>query len=138
MTPQNRPSWQSLVRFMCVGVVGFIVDGGLLFSLIALGTDPYTARLCSFPLAVLATWWLNRVWTFQSSNRSKPVSQLGRYVAVQLVGVTTNYLAYATVLNLTQPTPEFVLLGFVIGSTIGLFVNFLGARFFAFPNAGAT
>ena len=55
---------EQVARFLIVGTVGFAIDGGLLYLLVRTDVDPYLARGLSFPPAVTATWYLNRVWTF--------------------------------------------------------------------------
>ncbi len=71
------------LRFVVVGGVGFIVDGGLLLILLAYGVDTYLARVFSFPMAVISTWWLNRIWTFSSARQASPGRQLNFYLAVR-------------------------------------------------------
>ena len=77
MTEPARPGSQStsgrLLRFGAVGAVGFIVDGGLLYGLVASGLlGSLTARVVSFPTAVLTTWMLNRRFTFHDRGPAWP------------------------------------------------------------------
>lgn len=128
---QSKLSTQ-LLRFLSVGALGFVIDGGLLLTFMTSGVDPYLARLMSFPLAVMTTWWLNRNWTFSSAIKAKPRQELNRYLAVQLTGAACNYLAYAMVVQAYGDTRPIAFLGFVLGSFLGTFINFTGARHFAF------
>lgn len=124
--------FSQFIRFGAVGTIGFILDGGLLFILVWFGVNPYSARAFSFPIAVLATWYLNRIWTFQSSANADPKKQLRGYLAVQLCGAASNYLCYALVLSFLALTPINALLAFSAGSAVGLAINFFGARAFVF------
>ena len=121
-----------ILRFGGVGSVGFIFDGGLLWLLLTIGINPYLARLISFPIAVLITWWLNRIWTFESAARARPFSQLNRYILIQMLGALANYSVYALYLSLTNTSSGHALLGFALGSTLGMVVNFLGMRCLVF------
>lgn len=60
-----------LRRFIVVGGLGFVIDGGLLMLLLASGVDVLPASLFSFLCAVSATWLFNRTWTL----RLAPVAQ---------------------------------------------------------------
>ena len=124
--------FRQLIRFLFVGGIGFLIDGGLLFLQIWLGINPYLARFVSFPIAVVATWRLNRFWTFPQADRASPSLQFNRYLAVQVVGALCNYIAYASVLAANDETTGAAALGFALGSAIGLIVNFLGARIIVF------
>lgn len=123
-----------MMRFGVVGTIGFCVDGGVLVSLIQLGVDPYLARLMSFPVAVLATWWLNRVWTFAGRPGRPIAGQVTGYFAVQIIGALVNYLVYAAVLSTLDATSLNALLALAIGSIAGMTLNFLGARHIVFSD----
>ena len=123
---------RQLTRFLLVGGIGFLIDGGLLFLQIWMGVDPYLARLISFPVAVVSTWRLNRRWTFPEADQASPSLQFNRYFGVQMIGALCNYAVYASVLGANRETAGAAAMGFVLGSAIGLIVNFLGARVFVF------
>lgn len=120
------------LRFGAVGSIGFVVDGGLLFSLVFGGIDAMLARALSFPVAVVTTWWLNRIWTFVGADKSRPYRQFNMYFAVQLLGALSNFVAYAIVLRFIDPTPLIALFALAVGSMLGMVVNFIGSRVFIF------
>ncbi len=121
-----------MMRFGAVGGVGFVVDGGLLWLLIGLDFNPYLARALSFPIAVVATWILNRNWTFRATRDASREGQFRRYFGVQIVGVALNYLAYSIVITLFGTAAITVFWAFVVGSALGSVWNFCGARYVAF------
>lgn len=123
---------QQIIRFGAVGAVGFVVDGGLLWWLIASGINPYLARGMSFPVAVLVTWALNRSWTFRESSKASRKGQLRRYFGVQIVGTLTNYIVYSAIITIFGAAGAVIFWGFAAGSFCGSAVNFMGARWFAF------
>ena len=115
-------------RFGLVGGVGFIIDGGLLWGLSMMGWSPYTARLVSFPMAVVTTWALHRVFTFATAEKTGPRRQLGRYLGVQIVGALCNYAVFFSVLQMVGETPQTALAALAVGSACGLVVNYVGSR----------
>jgi putative flippase GtrA len=123
---------RQMLRFGVVGTIGFSVDGGLLWVLISNGVSPYFARLFSFPVAVVTTWWLNRIWTFTQSDKARPHRQLVLYFALQIVGALTNFVVYLAVLGLLGPTRVNAILALAAGSLVGMFINFFGSRQYIF------
>ena len=124
-----------IMRFGVVGTLGFVVDGGMLWGLLAVGLNPYTARALSFPVAVVVTWALNRVWTFASAEKAGKRRQFNRYLAVQLVGAGANYGVYTSIIRIFGAAGQTVFIALVIGSFVGMFLNFWGARRVAFQGA---
>lgn len=123
------PLRRQILRYGLVGGLGFVVDAGLLYALIATGAGPYVARVASFAAALTITWGLNRAWTFETRGRAGAGRSYLGYLAVQLVGALTNFVVYAGALRLIAPTPVNAVLALACGSAVGLIVNFTGARF---------
>ncbi|MGB4828879.1 MAG: GtrA family protein [Paracoccaceae bacterium] len=119
-------------RFGLVGGVGFIVDGGLLWGLSMMGWSPYTARLVSFPVAVVTTWALHRAFTFATAEKAAPRRQLGRYFGLQIVGALVNFVLFFTVLQMVGETPQTALAALAVGAASGLVVNYAGSRCLVF------
>jgi putative flippase GtrA len=132
----NRTFVDQVGRFIVVGTLGFAIDGGLLYLLVRGGVDPYIARALSFPPAVTATWYLNRVWTF-AARQGAARRQYARYLAVQLVGALSNYGVYAAILSLGHRSAEGALAALAAGSLAGLVINFAGARALVFVSGGS-
>lgn len=131
----KRAFVEQVARFAVVGTVGFAIDGGLLYLLVRSEVDPYLARALSFPPAVTATWYLNRVWTF-ASRAGTARRQYARYVGVQVVGAASNYGVYAAILSFGHRSPEGALAALAAGSLAGLLINFAGARALVFVSGG--
>ena len=124
--------WAQIMRFSVVGGIGFAVDGSLLWGLLSLDFNPYFARALSFPLAVVVTWVLNRNWTFRATRDASKKGQFRRYFGVQIGGTLSNYLVYSAFIALLGTTASMIFWGFALGSFVGAFINFFGARLIAF------
>ncbi len=129
---QMMPSFRVFLRFGVVGVVGFIVDVAVLYSVSGL-IGLFYGRAASFFSAVFATWVLNRLWTF--SHRRSGLSgnrEFAVYLALMLLGGAINYSVYAWLIVFNQLTLQYPILGVAAGSLAGLFVNLATSRFVLF------
>lgn len=128
----------SLLKFGLVGTVGFAIDGGLLSLLAHLGVNIYLARAVSFPLAVVATWYLNRRLVFKAgaATAAKKRQEYGRYFAVQLGGAALNLLVFSILIGAFAELKTVPIVPFAAGSAVGLIFNYLGARLLVFKTAG--
>ncbi|MFK0162668.1 GtrA family protein [Rhizobium sp. NPDC090279] len=93
---------KKLFRFLIAGSIGFVVDAGVLHLLLwftPLG--PFIGRAISIPSALLATWVLNRNFTFGRSDRSLAAEGF-RYGSVGLTSALLNYALFSSLL-MTEP-----------------------------------
>jgi putative flippase GtrA len=121
--------------FAAVGTVGFCVDAGVLTALVRYGGfNPYAARVASFGVAVVATWALNRRFTFDSGAASalERASEYGRYFSVQVAGASANLAVYSICLVMWPPLIHWLVVPLAAGSAVGLIINFLGAKLWVF------
>ena len=133
------PAW---LRFGMVGVVGFLVDGGLLQALTSLGGwGAIEARGVSFPVAIFATWLLNRKITFVSANVKGEINtehqtaagrSFARYVVVSLGGASINFLVYLTLVLGLPVLAKLPIVPLAIASVVAMTFNYLGSKHFAF------
>jgi putative flippase GtrA len=87
------PQW---LRFLLVGAVGFVVDGAILLLLVHGGGFARTwSRIPSFVVAVTATWWLHRRYTFGHAGRVPPsVREWMRFAFANALGNGLNLALY--------------------------------------------
>ena len=123
---------RELFVFGIVGVIGFVVDAGALYLFKpALGL--YVGRLLSFFCAVLATWLLNRQFTFKLRESGVTLGrEFGRYFVSMLGGGTVNYACYALLVYFVVSIAQQPVWGVAAGSLAGMMVNYLLAKFFVF------
>jgi putative flippase GtrA len=123
----------SFVRFGMVGVVGFVVDAGVLQALVSMaGWGPIAARAVAVPTAVFATWLLNRSFTFPEAQGGPAWPSLMRYAAVSALGASVNFVAYTSLVMASSFMAARPLVPLAIGSVIAMIVNYLGSKHFAF------
>jgi len=87
----NRREVERFVKFGLVGILGTLVDMGILNALIlGLSFPKFWANTCSFSTAAFSNFVWNRLWSFPES-RARPFGrQLGQFFAVSLVGYLIN------------------------------------------------
>jgi putative flippase GtrA len=125
---------RGLVRFLTVGVGGLSVDIAILWLLEQAGVGHVAARAASLTVATLATWALNRQFTFGDSGR-RTHAELGCYVLVALVAQSVN-LAVFVVLTAFWPTMIHAVAA-VIGAVVATGFSYTGQRFFTFARRTA-
>ena len=124
---------QGLVAFGCVGIVGFMVDAILLTAMISyLGWGVYSARVISATAAVLATWLLNRHWTFKDRASDNKIRESSTYAGIQLLGVVINFSVYGISIYLSSTLMEYPVLAAAMGSITALLFNFTASKRYAF------
>ena len=128
---------QELALFAIGGVLGLLVDAGVVQLLVGLwGWNPYAARVVSFLLAATVTWWWNRRKTFaqRSSGRSTHAEWL-HWMALMGAGAVVNYGVFALVLWLVPSLHPWPAVPTAAGSAVAALVNFATARGVLFKRA---
>ncbi len=121
--------------FGVTGVLGFLVDAGLLHVL-ASGwhVNLYLARACSFTCAATVTWVLNRLITFAAPQRrpQELAVEWTAYFAASLGGGCINYLVFALAVRVSPLLHQIPTLGVALGTLAGMSFNFLMYSRFVF------
>lgn len=116
-----------------VGALGFAVDGGLLMLLTTgFGLSPVLARCFSFPLAVTATWLLNRRWTFAGGAAVAPARQYAVYTLIQLAGLAVNFSVFTALILWLPAFERWPLAALALGAGLAMCLTYLLSRHFAF------
>jgi len=116
-------------RFCVVGGLGFIVDFTVLKAVVHLGMSPISGRGVSFCVAVIATWLVNRAWTFRHhGGKQSLLRELSSYLAVQSVGFAANFAVYTSLVVGVAVLQGRLLPPMVAGTAAGLIINYLGAK----------
>ena len=127
---------RQLLHFTLIGGIGFVIDGGVLTLLsVMAGVNIYLARLISFTLATLATWWLNRRHTFgmdSAVGTGTKAGEYGRYILIQVGGGLLNLAIFAWLILIEPRLRSIPVLPLAIGAGAGLVWNFLGAKLWVY------
>ena len=79
------------LKFSVVGIIGAVIDFGLLNILVRLaGVPKFWANVCSFSVAVLSNFTWNRLWTYPESRQRPIVPQLAQFALVNVIGLALN------------------------------------------------
>ncbi len=127
-------------HFLWIGSVGFVVDGGVLTLLsVHWEMNVYLARVISFFLATLVTWWLNRNYAFSGTAKGVGlrVREYVRYFSVQVCGGALNFGVFTWCIFVFPGWRAIPLLPLACGSATGLIWNFAGAKLWAFSEPAA-
>lgn len=91
-----RQHTRQIMRFLLVGAVGFLVDAAFLLLFVHIvGWSRVWARVPSVLIAMTATWWLHRRFTFSWARKSAPSGQEWlRFVLSNAVGNGINLGTY--------------------------------------------
>jgi putative flippase GtrA len=123
----------AFLRFGLVGATGFAIDASVLHMLVGLAKfDPITGRLCSFSVALGATWLLNRSFTFRGPTLHGTTRQALIYAAVQGAGFVANMGVYTLAITVAPALRHMLLIPLAMGSAAGLCLTFLGSKHLAF------
>jgi putative flippase GtrA len=124
---------KQILLFAIVGVIGFVVDAGVVQLLVReFAVNPYGARIASFLAAATTTWSFNRRYTFAGHSSGSRRVELLRYVAAMALGFALNYGAYAACLMFWPLVHQWPAIGVAAGSVAGAIVNFLSSKYWIF------
>ena len=122
-----------LAIFSLVGVVGFIVDAGVLQLLVlGLAWDRYSGRLISFLFAATATWLLNRRYTFRGPRKHSLGVEWARYILAMSGGFACNFAAYSALVYFFNVDRQWLILAVAAGSVAGLGVNYTASHYWVY------
>ena len=123
MNAASAPPLKRFASYTTVGIIGFIVDAGILSALVHVWEWPhYTARAVSFSAAVTVTWGLNRRWVFTRTQDA--TREYGAYFSVQAVGACLHLGTYALVILAFPPLARIPVLPLLVGAALGFAFNY--------------
>lgn len=128
---------REIALFAVGGVIGFLVDAGIVQALVrGAGWNPYAARVLSFLVAASITWSWNRAVTFAHRRERRIGGEWLRWMAVMVVGALVNYGLYAWLVGAFALVRAWPALGVAAGSAVAATLNFAMARAVVFRGSG--
>ena len=128
-----KSSLRVFLTFCIGGVIGFIVDAGVLQLLVTgLAWDRYSGRLISFLTAATMTWLFNRTFTFQGPRRHTLIGEWARYILAMSGGFACSFAAYSAFAYFFNLDRQWLILAVGAGSIAGLGVNFMASRYWVY------
>jgi putative flippase GtrA len=116
-------------RFLGVGGIGLATDLTIFTLVMMGGTHPLLARVLSLALATIVTWRLNRMLTFDRTDRDQRDEAL-RYAGITALAQSTSYAVFTVlVLTLLHWLPQAAL---VAGAAVGALISYNGHRLVSF------
>lgn len=125
-----------LIRFACVGGIGFVVDASIL-TLLVNGVDwgVFKARALSFCAAVTCTWYVNRRWVFVGTRRLR--DEYSSYFLVQIIGAGLNLCIYVALIKLLPVLATAPIVPLAAGAALALLFNYFAAARLVFSRSAA-
>jgi putative flippase GtrA len=94
-----------MLSFSVIGVLGFLVDAGVLYVALFWDLGLYAGRAASSMSAASATWLLNRRHTFEQTSGNNKPHEWARFVVSQLLPAREPVIAVVCVIkNATRTT----------------------------------
>lgn len=138
---RKLPAIFQIAKFAAVGAFNTFFDWGILNLLIALtgiasGVGFGVFKGFSFAIAVGASYFWNKYWTFKKKEDSS-AKEVGAFLGVSAIGVIINITLASLVVFFIKPegnlTPERIAnIGAALATIISLVWNFIGYKFIVF------
>ncbi|MGO4614478.1 GtrA family protein [Nocardia sp. 2YAB30] len=137
---------RELIKFAIVGATTFVIDSGIFYMLkwTVLAEKPVTAKIISGVIAVIASYILNREWSFKNRGGRERHHEAALFFGVSGVGVVLSFTPLwisSYVFDLRQPNVSFTLenvadfiSAFVIGNLLQMAFRFWAMRRWVFPD----
>src|SRR5262245_18526321 len=120
---------KSFGLFVAAAAVGFALDAGVLTLLVReFHWNPWHGRFVSFPLAVTATWLLNRRYAFRGAAHGDRRVEYAGYWAIQLVGAAVNFAVFGACLHAAPALARWPFVAVAVSGVAAMVVNFALAR----------
>ncbi len=123
---------KELFLFGVAGVLGFLVDAGVLYLVKPL-VGIYFGRIISFFLAVVVTWLFNRNITFKENDvKVGLLAEFLHYLSLMIIGGCINLGVYYLLVGSIEWLRDWPVAAVAAGSLMGMMANFISSRYFLY------
>ncbi|MEA1794011.1 GtrA family protein [Rhodococcus sp. D-46] len=135
-----------LIKFAIVGGTTFLIDSGIFYTLklSILESKPITAKIIAGVVAVIASYILNREWSFKNRGGREPAHEAALFFIISAIGVVISFIPLyisSYVFNLRVPEVSLAteniadfISAYVIGNLLQMAFRFWAFRKFVFPD----
>lgn len=117
----------AFIRFLFVGILGFLIDTGITLALIYLGASPFLARVPAILFAMTMTWYINRNITFRICTHSTK-QEVIRYFTFAMSIACLNYVLFTLLIVLSWPVAYAI----TFSTVIQIVISFYGYKILVF------
>lgn len=94
---KNPAERTRFLKFCVVGVIGFVVDFGIMNLLLHFTGNARLSSTISFIAAVISNFIWNRYWTYPDSREKPLMQQLAQFFLINVIGLGIRYLLFSTI-----------------------------------------
>ncbi|MBF6145083.1 MULTISPECIES: GtrA family protein [Nocardia] len=135
-----------LIKFAIVGATTFVIDSGIFYilKLTVLDSKPITAKIISGVIAVIASYILNREWSFKGRGGREKHHEALLFFVVSAIGVllsnlplwVSRYFFHLHVpdVSLTVENIADFVSAFIIGNILQMVFRFWAMKRWVFPD----
>ncbi|MBF6172457.1 GtrA family protein [Nocardia blacklockiae] len=135
-----------LIKFAIVGATTFVIDSGIfyLLKLTVLSPKPVTAKIISGVIAVIASYILNREWSFKGRGGREKHHEALLFFVVSGIGVVLSFLPLwvsrymfdlqVPNISLTAENITDFVSAYIVGNLLQMVFRFWSMRRWVFPN----
>ena len=94
---KNPAERTRFLKLCVVGVIGCVVDFGIMNLILHFTGNARLASTVSFIAAVISNFIWNRYWTYPDSREKPLMQQLGQFFLINVIGLGIRYLLFLTI-----------------------------------------
>jgi putative flippase GtrA len=120
------------MKFALAGLVGFVVDAGVLHLGLTFGLSPAAARAISIVSAMQVTFLINGLLVFKCLTPRNVPRHWAAYMVTSGFGNFCSYMIFITLTSLHGSVVSKTSIAFPASTFAAYLINFAGARFLVF------
>ena len=120
--------FNSLIRYLVVGVANTCIGFGIIFGLMYIGVSPKISNFIVYFFGIIISLLLNKKYTFKNTTSSKR-QEWFRFIFAMLFAYAVNFIALTVLIDIVEAN---VYLSQIISGGIYVFTGFLLSYFVVF------